>query len=138
MNTLSVALLSTGAQFFLTADEIGPIISPHQHKLASSCDEPAKSVYKRICIKLVRDFDVDGSDRQTRENTAIPLPLTSSLLLHKWAKEVDPNMTERRLFACNTFLRKICHLLTTHRSLSPSAAETLARSLRTAELARIT
>ena len=82
-------------------------------------------VYKGICIKRVRDFDVDGSDRQTRENATIPLHLTSSLLLHKWAKEVDPNMTERRLSACNTFLRKICHLLTTHMSWSPSAADTI-------------
>ena len=40
-NTLSVPLLNTGAQFFLTADEIGPTISPHQHRLASSSDEMA-------------------------------------------------------------------------------------------------
>ena len=63
MNTLSVRLLYAGAQFFLTTDEIGPIISPHQHRLASSRDEPAKSVYERICIKRGGDFDADGSDR---------------------------------------------------------------------------
>ena len=96
-----------------------------QQRLASSRHEPAKSVYETICIKRVRDFDVDGSDRQTLENTALPLHLTSFLLHHKWAKVVDPKMTERRLSGCNTFLRKICHLLTTHRSLSPSAAETI-------------
>ena len=40
------------------------------------------------------DFDVDDSDRQTREHTAIPLHLNSSLLHQKWAKQVDHNMTE--------------------------------------------
>ena len=40
-NTLSVPLLNTGAQFFLTADESGPTISPHQHRLAFSPDEMA-------------------------------------------------------------------------------------------------
>ena len=63
MNTLSVPLLNAGAEFFLTTDEIGPIISPQQHRLASSRDEPAKSVYERIRIKRVREFDVHGSDR---------------------------------------------------------------------------
>ena len=63
MNKLSFPLLNAGPQFFLTTDEIGPIISPRQQRLASSHDEPAKSVYERICIKRVRDFDVDGSDR---------------------------------------------------------------------------
>ena len=62
MNTLSVPLLNAGAQFFLTTDELGPIISPHQHRLASSCDEPAKNVYERICIIQVCDFNVGGSD----------------------------------------------------------------------------
>ena len=125
MKRLSVPLLNAGAQFFLTTDEIGPIISPRQQRLASSRHEPAKSVYETICIKRVRDFDVDGSDRQTLENIALPLHLTSFLLHHKWAKVADPKMTERRLSGCNTFLRKICDLLTTHRSLRPSAAETI-------------
>ena len=63
MKRLSVPLLNAGAQFFLTTDEIGPIIGPQKHRLASSRDEPAKNVYERICVKRVRDFDVDGSDR---------------------------------------------------------------------------
>ena len=48
MNTLCIPLLNAGEQFFLTIDKIDPINSPHQHRLASSRDEPVTSVYERI------------------------------------------------------------------------------------------
>ena len=123
---------------FSPADEIGPTISPHQHRLASSRNETAKSVCKGICIKRVRDFDVDGSDRQTRENRAIPLHLTSSLLHHKWAKEVDPSMTERRLSAGGTRSSERSAIFWLHTGASRRLQLIqLARKLHTTELARI-
>ena len=83
------------------------------------------------------DFDVDGSDRQTRENRAIPLHLTSSLLHHKWAKEVDPSMTERRLSGGTpSSERSAIFWLHTGASRRLQLIQ-LARKLHTTELARI-